>query len=194
MRENMDQTADSEYSLTGKERQILLGIAKEAVTYAAKHGKRGTVPVDPAILTPSLETECGAFVTLHKKGRLRGCIGHLTGDMPLWKMVREMAFASSLSDYRFSQVTEEELPDIKIEISVLSPLKKIGSPGEITLGKHGIYIVKGGRSGVFLPQVATETGWSREEFLGHCARDKAGIGWDGWRGADIYIFTAEIFG
>lgn len=190
----MDQTADSEYSLTGKERQILLGIAKEAVTYAAKHGKRGTVPVDPAILTPSLETECGAFVTLHKKRRLRGCIGHLTGDMPLWKMVREMAFASSLSDYRFSQVTEEELPDIKIEISVLSPLKKIGSPGEITLGKHGIYIVKGGRSGVFLPQVATETGWSREELLGHCARDKAGIGWDGWRGADIYIFTAEIFG
>ncbi|MCK9304323.1 MAG: AmmeMemoRadiSam system protein A [Bacteroidales bacterium] len=194
MRDITNQTTGSEFFLTGEEQQILLRIAKEAVTYAAEHGKRATFSVDPALLSSSLESECGAFVTLYKKGRLRGCIGHLTGDMPLWKMVREMAFASSLRDYRFSTVTEEELPDIKIEISVLSPLKKIGSPGEIILGKHGIYIVKGGKSGVFLPQVATETGWSREEFLGHCARDKAGIGWDGWKSAEIYIFTAEIFG
>jgi AmmeMemoRadiSam system protein A len=102
-------------------------------------------------------------------------------------------FAAARYDYRFPPVTASELDVISIEISVLSPLRKIRDISEIELGKHGIYIVKGSRSGVFLPQVATETGWDLENFLGHCARDKAGIGWDGWRDADIYIFTATVF-
>jgi len=86
------------------------------------------------------------------------------------------------------------LKDIDIEISVLTPLKKIQSINEITMGKHGIYIKKGYRTGTFLPQVANETHWTLEEFLGHCARDKAGIGWDGWKEAELYTYEAIIFG
>ena len=89
---------------------------------------------------------------------------------------------------------QPELEYIEIEISVLTPLQKISSIDEFELGKHGIYMKKDGHSGTFLPQVAEETGWSTEEFLGHCARDKAGIGWDGWKEADLYIYEAIIFG
>ncbi len=105
-----------------------------------------------------------------------------------------MAVASSTRDTRFSPVKSEELGNIKIEISVLTPLKKINSPEEIILGKHGIYMKKGYNSGTFLPQVATSTGWTKEEFLGHCSRDKAGMGWDGWKTAELYTYEAIIFG
>jgi hypothetical protein len=91
-------------------------------------------------------------------------------------------------------LTPGELDKTDIEISVLSPLKKIRDVSEIVLGKHGILIEKGRHSGVFLPQVATETRWTLDEFLGHCARDKAGLEWDGWKTADIFIFTAIVFG
>ena len=84
--------------------------------------------------------------------------------------------------------------DIKIEISVLTPLKRINSPDEIILGKHGIYMKKGYNSGTFLPQVANSTGWTKEEFLGHCSRDKAGMGWDGWKTAELYTYEAIVFG
>jgi len=104
-----------------------------------------------------------------------------------------MSLAAALNDHRFIPVNKNELPNIKIEISVLSPLKKINSIDEIILGKHGIYIIKGNRSGTFLPQVATETGWTKEKFLGHCSRDKAKIGWNGWKTADIFTYTADIF-
>jgi uncharacterized protein (TIGR00296 family) len=91
-------------------------------------------------------------------------------------------------------VKPSEIDRVKIEISVLSPMRKIKSIDEIELGKHGIYIKKGNRNGTFLPQVATDTRWSKEEFLGHCAQDKAFIGWDGWRDAEIYIYEALVFG
>ncbi len=182
-----------DFILSDSDKSYLLEIARESVLSAAIHKRPGKLPIEQSKLSNNLKINCGAFVTLHKNGKLRGCIGHLTGDIPLWKMVQQMSYSSSVNDYRFSPVSENELAEITIEISVLSPLRKTGSPGEITLGKHGIYIVKGGRSGVFLPQVATETGWSKEEFLGHCSRDKAGLGWEGWKGADIYIFTAEVF-
>jgi MEMO1 family protein len=81
-----------------------------------------------------------------------------------------------------------------VEISVLTPMKKIHSIDEIEMGKDGIYIKKGSKSGTFLPQVAKETGWSKEEFLGHCAEDKAGIGWDGWKDAELYTYEAVVFG
>ena len=90
--------------------------------------------------------------------------------------------------------TPEEVDDIEIEISVLTPMRKISSIDEIVMGKHGIYIKKGYASGTFLPQVATETGWTKEEFLGHCAKDKAHIGWDGWKDAEIYVYEAYVFG
>jgi len=105
-----------------------------------------------------------------------------------------MAIAAATKDLRFYPLTEQELPSIKLEISVLSPLKKIEDIDEIEIGKHGIYITKGYRSGCYLPQVARETGWSKIEFLEHCSRDKARLEPDGWKEADIYIFTAEVFG
>jgi len=108
--------------------------------------------------------------------------------------VQDMTIAAATEDYRFSRVVSDELSTIDMEISVLSPLKLIKSIDEFELGKHGIYIKKGSRGGTFLPQVATETGWTKEEFLGHCAQDKAGIGWTGWKDADIYIYTAIVFG
>jgi AmmeMemoRadiSam system protein A len=104
-----------------------------------------------------------------------------------------MAVAAAVQDFRFPPVSPEELDKLEIEISVLTPMRRITSIDEITLGKHGIYIKKGSKGGTFLPQVATETGWSKEEFLGHCAQDKAGIGWDGWKDAEIYVYEALVF-
>jgi AmmeMemoRadiSam system protein A len=140
-----------------------------------------------------MKVKSGAFVTLKEKGDLRGCIGRFISDEPLYKVVQEMAIASSTEDTRFPRVESKEIDELEIEISVLSPMKKIHSIDEIELGKHGIYIKKGYYSGTFLPQVATETGWTKEEFLGHCARDKAGIGWDGWKDAEIYTYEADVF-
>jgi AmmeMemoRadiSam system protein A len=105
-----------------------------------------------------------------------------------------MAVAAATQDPRFPPVNLEELADVELEISVLTPMRLVRSIDEIELGKHGVYMRKGGRSGTFLPQVATETGWSKEEFLGHCAEEKAGIGWDGWRDAEIFVYEALVFG
>jgi AmmeMemoRadiSam system protein A len=105
-----------------------------------------------------------------------------------------MAIAAATEDPRFPQVESSEVKDLNVEISVLSPMKRVNSISEIQLGRHGIYVQKGGRAGTFLPQVATEMGWSMEEFLGHCAQDKAGIGWNGWKDAEIYVYEAEVFG
>lgn len=144
-------------------------------------------------LSENIRSECGAFVSLYKNHELRGCIGRFVTNEPLWNIVQQMAIASATMDTRFSKVSLNELKDIKIEISVLTPLKKIELIEEIEMGKHGIYIVKGNRTGTFLPQVATDTGWSREAFLSHCARDKAGIGWNGWKDAEIFIYEAIVF-
>lgn len=147
--------------------------------------------------TPELQIKAGCFVTLHNKGMLRGCIGTFTSDKPLWKTVAEIAVSSATRDVRFAgnPITNSEVPELDIEISVLSPLRTVNDPlKEIVLGRDGIIISDKGRSGTFLPQVADETGWTLEEFLGHCARDKAGIGWDGWRSpsARIYAYTVTI--
>jgi len=104
-----------------------------------------------------------------------------------------MAVAAATQDYRFSKVHSNEISQLKIEISVLTPLKRIQSANEFIMGKHGIYIKKGNASGTFLPQVANQTKWSKEEFLGHCSEDKAGIGWDGWKTAELYTYEAFVF-
>jgi AmmeMemoRadiSam system protein A len=143
-------------------------------------------------MTPALLQHSGVFVSLYKQGKLRGCIGRFTPDMPLYELVQEMAIASALNDHRFSPLKIEEVPEIKAEISVLSPLKRIRSMEEIELGRHGIYIQKGSATGTFLPQVALNTGWSREEFIEHCASDKAGIGRNGWKDAELYTYEAVI--
>ena len=103
-----------------------------------------------------------------------------------------MAESAAFNDPRFPAVSRNEVSKLEIEVSVLSPLKKIESISEFKLGRDGIYMIKGRYHGTFLPQVAEETGWSTEEFLGHCARDKAGIGWDGWKDADLYTYRTEI--
>jgi len=137
----------------------------------------------------------GAFVTLHKYGQLRGCIGNLIGEKPLYLTVIDMAIESAVDDPRFPPLKLEELKDIEIEISVLSPLEKIDDPKDIILGKHGVLVRKGFRSGVFLPQVAEETGWSKEEFLSYLCSHKAGLPPYAWKEKDteLYIFTAEVF-
>lgn len=179
------------FSLSDKEKNLLLKAARKSITNKLNHTNEPPISADE--LTDTLKLHCGAFVTLREHGQLRGCIGHLTSSQPLYKLVEEMAQAAAFDDPRFYPVTEKELKDLHIDISVLSPLKKISSIDDIILGKHGIYIVKDGHSGTFLPQVADETNWTKAEFLGHCSKDKAGIGWDGWREADIYIYEADVF-
>lgn len=182
--------ASGGFSLTAEEREVLLETARRSIE-TAFDGKYW-LPSDTR-LTQTLKAECGAFVTLHLHGRLRGCIGNIVGVRPLYKTVAEMARAAAFEDDRFRPLTREELEQVHIEISVLSPLRQISSPDELVLGRDGVLMVKDGRSGTFLPQVADETGWSKEEFLGHCARDKAGIGWNGWKDADLYVYQAEVF-
>lgn len=142
---------------------------------------------------PALNQKCGAFVTLTKRGALRGCMGHFGEDMPLHEVVYEMAQMAAFEDPRFPQLRHHELDDIEIQISVLTPMKRIYSLDEFQLHRHGIFIQKGFRSGTFLPQVADEVNWTKEEFVGHCSRDKAGLGWDGWRDADLYVYEAIVF-
>jgi hypothetical protein len=186
------QTEKGSYQIPEGDRITLLKLARETIKNYVSTGK--TPVIETENLSPVLKTPAGAFVSLYKNKELRGCIGRFDPDQPLYKVVQDMAVASSTRDTRFSPVKPDELGNIKIEISVLTPLKKINSPDEIILGKHGIYIKKGYNSGTFLPQVATSTGWTKEEFLGHCSRDKAGIGWDGWKTAELYTYEAIVFG
>lgn len=141
------------------------------------------------------EIKRGAFVTLHKRGELRGCIGTFRSDKNIADVVSEMALASAFEDPRFPKLELEELEEIDIEISVLSPLRKIKNVNEIEVGKHGLYISRGFRSGVLLPQVATEYNWDRETFLVHTCL-KAGLPEDAWKdpATKIEVFTAEVFG
>ena len=176
------------FDLTSEDRKMLKSIAYHTIK-ATREGKK----YEPGKLSDVLLTKCGAFVSLHKKGRLRGCIGHFGEDMPLYQVVEHMAKAAAFEDPRFYGVTMEELDDIDIEISVLTPMKRIQSIDEFELGKQGIFIRKGYHTGTFLPQVADEVSWTKEEFLGHCSQDKAGIGWDGWKTAELYTYEAIVF-
>ena len=189
-----DETTEKpeEGMLSKQARKKLLEIARSTVEAAVS---RKPIPKEP-IEDAELQGHQGAFVTLKTHGKLRGCIGRFVADQPLWKTVREMAVASSTEDPRFwgNRLRAQEMGDLEIEISVLSPLEKIANPLDIELGKHGIYIRSGGRAGCFLPQVATETGWSKEEFLSNCCAHKAGMPADAWKDpkTDVLVFTAEI--
>ena len=134
----------------------------------------------------------GVFVTLYLDGHLRGCIGRFTSPSSLHSTIKEMARSAAFDDPRFPELSKKEAPKVKIEVSVLSPLKRIQSIDEFKLGRDGIYMIKGYNHGTFLPQVAEETGWDTEEFLGHCARDKAGIGYYGWKDAELYTYQTEV--
>ena len=175
---------------TESEKKVLLTIARSSIE-AAVQGKEFSFP--PA-LPKSLTAKCGAFVTLHKHSDLRGCIGYIEGVEPLAETVHDAALKAALEDYRFTPVTAEEIHELDIEISVLSPLKLIHDVKEVEVGKHGILLDYEHSRGLLLPQVAVEYNWDRETFLNQTAR-KAGLPADRWKlpGAKIFIFTAEIF-
>jgi hypothetical protein len=179
------------FSLTEEEQAKLLKLARDAVETYVNTGD--TIEPDKQDFGGQLAQNNGAFVTLHKDGKLRGCIGRFEPKIPLYELVVKMAISAATQDYRFSKVQPEELDEIDYEISVLSTLRKIDDMDEIEMGKHGIYIKKGMNSGTYLPQVAEQTKWTKEEFLGNCARNKARIGWDGWKDADIYVYEAFVF-
>jgi AmmeMemoRadiSam system protein B/AmmeMemoRadiSam system protein A len=180
-----------EFSLSFEDKQSLIHIAENAIRNYVLSGKRNSG--DKGVYSGKLNENWGAFVSIYNGEKLRGCIGRFENDGSLSETVREVA-ASAAADRRFLPVSKDELDDLAIEISVLSPLKKISSSREIVLGKHGIYLKKGWSSGTFLPQVAEKYGWTVEEFLGRCSRDKAGIGWDGWKSAELYTYEAIVFG
>lgn len=179
------------FSLSPADKKELLQLARETID--CELNKKELPQLSENKISKAIKSPCGAFVTLTKNDKLRGCIGRFISNEPLYKVVQEMALASAFQDTRFSPVRMNELKDIDVEISVLTPLKRISSPDEFELGKQGIYMIKGRNSGTFLPQVAEDTGWSKEEFLGHCAQDKAGIGWNGWKDADLYTYEALVF-
>ena len=181
--------------LSDAARQLLLQIARQSAEAAV----RGQPSPALRVGHPEVQLYQGAFVTLMNAGRLRGCIGRFTATDPLWKVVAEMARSSATEDFRFfgEPVTPAELPQLRIEISVLSPMTRIANPLDIELGVHGIYVVgRGGRAGTYLPQVATEHGMGKEEFLSSCCAHKAGLRPDAWRTgeADVFVYTAEVFG
>lgn len=177
--------------LNDEQKKKLLKLARNSIETYLKTGKKLSVSeTDPVLLK-----EMGAFVTLRANGELRGCIGNIIGRQPLYLTIRDMAVEAAVGDPRFSPVELSELKKIDIEISALSPLERVDSADKIELGVHGVIIKKEGHSGVFLPQVATETGWSKEEFLSNLCTHKAGLAGDAWKDKDteIYIFSAEVF-
>lgn len=189
--EPTDPKVEERAMLSEDQKKKLIKIARETMEAHIKTNKRLNFQEDDH----ALNREMGAFVTIHKDGQLRGCIGNIIGRGPLYLTVRDMAIESSTGDPRFSPVSPSELKNIDIEISVLSEPEKIDDPNKIVMGKHGVIVRKGFRSGVYLPQVATETGWSRDEFMSSLCAQKAGFPADAWKKGevDIYIFTAEVF-
>ncbi len=177
-----------------REKKILLQIAGNSIESAIRGAKVDKTQIE--IKDTELEEKRGAFVTLKTHGKLRGCIGRFTSDTPLHKVVSEMAISAATEDPRFvsNRIQPSEFDDLEIEISVLSPLQKIKDPLDLELGKHGIYIEKNTKNGCFLPQVATETGWTKEELLSQCCKAKAGLPSKAWKDKDteVYVFTAEI--
>ncbi|MGB2863343.1 MAG: AmmeMemoRadiSam system protein A [Sedimentisphaerales bacterium] len=180
--------------MNDQQKQTLLKVARDTVEAVIRQKKIAKPESDD----PELNAPCGCFVTLKNRNRLRGCIGQFTSDSPLIELVAEMAKASATGDPRFfsEPITSGELEKLDIEISVLSPLQKTDDPLSLRLGVDGIYIRQSRASGCFLPQVATETGWSKEEFLSYCCAHKAGLAAEAWKDpeTEVYLFTADVFG
>ncbi|MFA5553106.1 MAG: AmmeMemoRadiSam system protein A [Phycisphaerae bacterium] len=176
------------------QKQKLLRAAKDTVEAVIKGNTVPEICSDDM----QLNAKCGCFVTLKNGEALRGCIGQFTSDKPLIELVVDMAKASAAGDPRFfsNPITPNELESLDIEISVLSPLKKVKDPLSLRLGIDGIYIKRGCLSGCFLPQVASETGWTKEDFLSYCCSHKAGLPADAWKEpeTEVFLFTAEVFG
>ena len=178
-----------EKRLSSEGKKLLLDIAREAIVSLIENG---SVPrLEPP--SPILQEKRGCFVCVKINGKLRGCIGNFISDKPLYQLVQEMAVSAATRDPRFYPMKKEDLAQFELEISVLTPLRKITSIEEIEVGVHGLYIEKNFSRGVLLPQVAIEYGWDRDTFLSQTSV-KAGLNPDDWKeGADIYVFSADVF-
>ncbi len=182
----------SDHLLDAMEQKKLLALARETIDLYLSKDEKSEVE----FAEPHLTRSSGAFVTLRQNGRLRGCIGYIEPIKPLYLAITDMAVNAATRDHRFPPVKHQELKDIEIEISVLSPKRKVEDPvKEIKLGEHGVIIESGEQGGVFLPQVATETGWNLERFMSELCSQKAGLAPDAWKKGecDIYVFTAQVF-
>ncbi len=188
---NPDKRNDRTAPLTLKQKTKLIEVARDAIETFVLSQKK----IDLNNNDPRLQEEEGAFVTIHKNGRLRGCIGNIIGRRPLIQTVRDMAIAAAVDDPRFPPLKKEEWQDIDVEISVLSKPWRMQDPDEFRAGVHGAIIRRGFNQGVFLPQVATEFSWGRDEFLSHLCAHKAGLPSDAWKDprTEVQLFTAEVF-
>lgn len=190
LNDNTKKNEGTSVSFNESEKDLLFAIARTSIKSKLYLSK--IKEPDEKSIPEKLIVQMGAFVTLKINGALRGCIGRFTSSDPLYEVVKASAISSAFEDPRFSPLTKDEYEKTDIEITVLGPLKKINNINEIVLGKHGIYIKKDFRSGTMLPQVATENGWTVEQFLGYTSRDKAGIGWDGWKDAELFIYEGIV--
>jgi AmmeMemoRadiSam system protein B/AmmeMemoRadiSam system protein A len=172
---------------TEEEKKELLALARKAITEYVTNGKSPETEVK----NQKFKTDGAVFVTIKENGSLRGCIGHIQAIMPLYQSIMRNAVAACSTDPRFPPMKKEELKDMEIEISILSPFMSLKDVKDIQVGKHGLYIIKDNQTGLLLPQVATEFGWNRDEFLEHVCM-KAGLPKDAWKDAELYTFTAEI--
>lgn len=179
---------NNSYTLTHSDKQELLKYARETLNqyFAAQ-----IVPL-PRDINSMLKIKRGAFVTLKKNGELRGCIGHMSEDTPMCTTIGAMALQAAFNDSRFSPLVYQELSQVELEISVLTPFTKIKNADEIVLGRDGVVVKKGSKQAVYLPQVATETGWSKEEFLDQLCY-KAGLRAGDWKNAELFTFQADVF-
>jgi MEMO1 family protein len=180
----------NEVAFTKEEKNMLFSIVRNSIRSMLFDKKN--ITIDEKTVSANLKKPMGAFVTLKINGLLRGCIGRFVSSDPLYEAVRASALSSAFEDPRFNPLSKEEYSNIDIEITVLGPLRRINNINEIILGKHGIYIKKEYRAGTMLPQVAIENGWTVEQFLGYTSRDKAGLGWDGWKDAELYIYDGVV--
>lgn len=186
--ENKESEPKINFELTKRDKEKLLTIARKSLIEYVRNGKIPSFQVESEVL----KKECGAFVTLKRNEALRGCIGRIVAEQPLFMVVRDMAISAGTQDYRFPPVTDSEIDDMEIEISVLTPMQKVDNVDEIKVGRDGLMIKRGYMSGLLLPQVPVEQGWDKKTFLEHTCY-KAGLPPDAWKSSELWKFQAIVF-
>lgn len=174
-----------------KQTEQLLDIAESAILNYLDGNHNIEISEDK--LDNEIKQDAGAFVSVYIGKDLRGCIGTFSESKPLYENVKKMAVSAAFSDSRFQSVKSKEIPQLGIEISVLTPRKQIYSPDEIEIGKHGIYIISGMNRGTLLPQVAEKNNWTSLEFLEYCAQYKTDLHKSGWKDAELFTYEAIVF-
>lgn len=177
--------------LNEQDKKEVLSLARQTILQTLQNNRLTA----PSVSNPKFSSKAAVFVTLWKKYQLRGCVGQTQAVYPLNEAIVAAACNAAFGDTRFMPVEEKELKDINIEISILSPLEKIDNIDKIKLGTHGVYVRRDHSAGIFLPEVATQNGWTKEEFLNHLCREKAGLPPQAWKdpATELYIFTATVF-